>query len=163
RDDEGKVIGGKAPSGHEVEWVSEESYFFRMSKYADRLLEYYEEHPDFIQPESRKNEMTNNFIRPGLEDLAVCRTTFDWGEKLASKPIHVVYVCIDELTKYITALIYDPELGIFENHPELFQKFWPADVHMVDNDIVRFQSLYWLILLMALDLPLPKQIFGHCW
>lgn len=163
RDDEGKVIGGKAPSGHEVEWVSEESYFFRMSKYADRLLEYYEEHPDFIQPESRKNEMINNFIRPGLEDLAVSRTTFDWGVKVPSNPKHVVYVWIDALTNYITALGYDPDLGGFEDQPELFQKFWPADVHMVGKEIVRFHTIYWPILLMALDLPLPKQVFGHGW
>lgn len=163
RDGEGKVIGGKAPSGHDVEWVSEESYFFRMSKYADRLLEYYEEHPDFIQPESRKNEMINNFIRPGLEDLAVSRTTFDWGVKVPSDPKHVVYVWIDALTNYITALGYDPELGGFEDQPELFQKFWPADVHMVGKEIVRFHTIYWPILLMALDLPLPKQVFGHGW
>lgn len=163
RDDEGKVIGGKAPSGHEVEWVSEESYFFRMSKYADRLLEYYEEYPDFIQPESRKNEMINNFIRPGLEDLAVSRTTFDWGVKVPSNPKHVVYVWIDALTNYITALGYDPDLGGFEDQPELFQKFWPADVHMVGKEIVRFHTIYWPILLMALDLPLPKQVFGHGW
>jgi len=163
RDDDGNVIGGKAPSGHDVEWVSEESYFFRMSKYADRLLEYYEEHAHFIQPESRKNEMINNFIRPGLEDLAVSRTTFDWGVKVPSDPKHVVYVWIDALTNYITALGYDPDLGDFENQPELFQKFWPADVHMVGKEIVRFHTIYWPILLMALDLPLPKQVFGHGW
>src|SRR5699024_4332912 len=163
RDDEGKVIGGKAPSGHEVEWVSEESYFFRMSKYADRLLEYYEEHPDFIQPESRKNEMINNFIRPGLEDLAVSSTSFDLGVKVPSNPKHVVYVWIDALSYYITALGYDPDLGGFEDQPELFQKFWPADVHMVGKEIVRFHTIYWPILLMALDLPLPKQVFGHGW
>lgn len=163
RDEEGVVIGGKAPSGHEVEWVSEESYFFRMSKYADRLLEYYETHDHFIQPESRKNEMINNFIRPGLEDLAVSRTTFDWGVKVPSDPKHVVYVWIDALTNYITALGYDPTLGGFEDQPELFQKFWPADVHMVGKEIVRFHTIYWPILLMALDLPLPKQIFGHGW
>ena len=163
RDGEGAVIGGKAPSGHDVEWVSEESYFFRMSKYADRLLEYYETHDHFIQPESRKNEMINNFIRPGLEDLAVSRTTFDWGVKVPSDPKHVVYVWIDALTNYITALGYDPTLGGFEDQPELFQKFWPADVHMVGKEIVRFHTIYWPILLMALDLPLPKQIFGHGW
>ena len=162
-DDSGKVIGGKAPSGHDVEWVSEESYFFRMSKYADRLLKYYEEHADFIQPESRKNEMINNFIKPGLEDLAVTRTTFDWGVKVSNDPKHVVYVWIDALTNYITALGYDPDLGSFKNQPELFQKFWPADVHMVGKEIVRFHTIYWPILLMALDLPLPKQIFGHGW
>jgi len=162
-DDSGKVIGGKAPSGHDVEWVSEESYFFRMSKYADRLLKHYEEHADFIQPESRKNEMINNFIKPGLEDLAVTRTTFDWGVKVSTDPKHVVYVWIDALTNYITALGYDPDLGSFKNQPELFQKFWPADVHMVGKEIVRFHTIYWPILLMALDLPLPKQIFGHGW
>ncbi len=163
RDDEGKVIGGKAPSGHEVEWVSEESYFFRMSKYADQLLEHYNTHPEFIQPESRKNEMINNFIKPGLEDLAVSRTTFDWGVKVPSDPKHVVYVWIDALTNYITALGYDPDLGGYDDQPELFKKFWPADVHMVGKEIVRFHTIYWPILLMALDLPLPKQIFGHGW
>ncbi len=163
RDEAGEVIGGKAPSGHDVEWVSEESYFFKMSKYADRLLAYYQEHPHFIQPESRKNEMINNFIKPGLEDLAVSRTTFDWGVQVPSDPKHVVYVWIDALTNYITALGYDPELGGFENQPELFQKFWPADVHMVGKEIVRFHTIYWPILLMALDLPLPKQVFGHGW
>lgn len=163
RDDAGKVTGGKAPSGHDVEWVSEESYFFKMSKYGDRLLAYYQEHPHFIQPESRKNEMVNNFIKPGLEDLAVSRTTFDWGVKVPSDPKHVVYVWIDALTNYITALGYDPDLGGFEDQPELFQKFWPADVHMVGKEIVRFHTIYWPILLMALDLPLPKQVFGHGW
>ncbi len=163
RDEAGEVIGGKAPSGHDVEWVSEESYFFKMSKYADRLLAYYQEHPHFIQPESRKNEMINNFIKPGLEDLAVSRTTFDWGVQVPSDPKHVVYVWIDALTNYITALGYDPDLGDFENQPELFQKFWPADVHMVGKEIVRFHTIYWPILLMALDLPLPKQVFGHGW
>ena len=163
RDEAGKVIGGKAPSGHDVEWVSEESYFFKMSKYADRLLEYYNEHPHFIQPESRKNEMINNFIKPGLEDLAVTRTTYGWGVQVPSDPKHVVYVWIDALTNYITALGYDPDLGDFENQPELFKKFWPADVHMVGKEIVRFHTIYWPILLMALDLPLPKQVFGHGW
>lgn len=163
RDENGKVTGGIAPSGHEVEWVSEESYFFKMSKYADRLLEHYNTHPEFIQPESRKNEMINNFIKPGLEELAVSRTTFDWGVKVPSDPKHVVYVWIDALTNYITALGYDPDLGGFENQPELFKKFWPADVHMVGKEIVRFHTIYWPILLMALDLPLPKQIFGHGW
>jgi len=163
RNDEGEIIGGKAPSGHDVEWVSEESYFFKMSNYSERLLEYYEEHPEFIQPESRKNEMINNFIKPGLEDLAVSRTTFDWGIDVKSDPKHVVYVWIDALTNYITALGYDPELGDFEDQPEKFQKFWPADVHMVGKEIVRFHTIYWPILLMALDLPLPKQVFGHGW
>ncbi|MHC9531955.1 methionine--tRNA ligase [Dellaglioa sp. L3N] len=157
RDDAGKMIGGKAPSGHEVSLVKEESYFFKMGKYADRLLKYYEEHPDFIQPESRKNEMVNNFIKPGLEDLAVSRTTFNWGVKVKSNPKHVVYVWIDALANYITAL------GYGSDDTELFDKFWPADVHMVGKEIVRFHTIYWPIILMALDLPLPKQIFGHGW
>lgn len=163
RDEEGTVIGGMAPSGHEVEWVSEESYFFRMSKYADRLLEYYENHPHFIQPESRKNEMINNFIKPGLSDLAVSRTTFEWGVKVPSDPKHVIYVWIDALTNYITALGYDPDLGGFDQQPAMFQKYWPANVHMVGKEIVRFHTIYWPILLMALDLPLPEQVFGHGW
>lgn len=163
RDSEGKVTGGLAPSGHEVEWVKEESYFFKMGKYADRLLQYYEEHPEFIQPESRKKEMVNNFIKPGLEDLAVSRTTFAWGVPVPSNPKHVVYVWIDALTNYITALGYDPDLGGFEDQPEMFKKYWPADVHMVGKEIVRFHTIYWPILLMALDLPLPKQVFGHGW
>lgn len=157
RDEDGKVIGGKAPSGHEVELVKEESYFFRMSKYADRLLAYYEEHPDFIQPESRKNEMINNFIKPGLEDLAVSRTTFEWGIPVKSDPKHVVYVWIDALTNYITAL------GYGSDDDSNFQKYWPADVHMVGKEIVRFHTIYWPIMLMALDLPLPKQVFAHGW
>ena len=121
RDAEGNVTGGIAPSGHEVEWVKEESYFFKMSKYADRLLEYYENHPTFILPESRKNEMINNFIKPGLEDLAVSRTTFDWGIQIKSNPKHVIYVWIDALTNYITALGYDPDLGGFDDQPEQFK------------------------------------------
>lgn len=157
RDDDGKMIGGKAPSGHEVSLVKEESYFFKMSKYADRLLKYYEDHPDFIQPESRKNEMVNNFIKPGLEDLAVSRTTFNWGVKVKSNPKHVVYVWIDALANYITAL------GYGSDDTELFDKYWPADVQMVGKEIVRFHTIYWPIILMALDLPLPKQIFGHGW
>lgn len=157
RDEDGKVIGGLAPSGHEVELVREESYFFRMSKYADRLLAYYEEHPDFIQPESRKNEMINNFIKPGLEDLAVSRTTFNWGIPVKSDPKHVVYVWIDALTNYITAL------GYGSDDDRNFQKYWPADVHMVGKEIVRFHTIYWPIMLMALDLPLPKHVFAHGW
>ncbi|GEK91642.1 methionine--tRNA ligase [Alkalibacterium kapii] len=163
KDKDGNVIGGIAPSGHEVEWVKEESYFFKMSKYADRLLDYYETHPDFIQPESRKKEMINNFIKPGLEDLAVSRTTFDWGIPVPSNPKHVVYVWIDALTNYITALGYDPDLGGFDEQPETFRKYWPADVQMVGKEIVRFHTIYWPILLMALDLPLPEQVFGHGW
>lgn len=157
KDETGKVIGGLAPSGHEVELVKEESYFFRMGKYADRLLKYYEDHPDFIQPESRKNEMINNFIKPGLEDLAVSRTTFKWGIPVKRNPKHVVYVWIDALSNYITALGYGSE------DDRLYQKYWPANVHMVGKEIVRFHTIYWPIMLMALDIPLPKQIFGHGW
>ncbi|GMA07247.1 methionine--tRNA ligase [Tetragenococcus halophilus subsp. flandriensis] len=157
RDEQGNVIGGKAPSGHEVELIQEESYFFRMSKYADRLVQYYEEHPEFIRPESRKNEMLKNFIEPGLEDLAVSRTTFDWGIPVSSDPKHVVYVWIDALTNYITAL------GYGSADETNFEKFWPADVHMVGKEIVRFHTIYWPIMLMALDLPLPKQVFAHGW
>lgn len=157
RDENGKVIGGVAPSGHEVELVKEESYFFRMSKYADRLLKYYEEYPEFIQPESRKNEMVNNFIKPGLEDLAVSRTTFSWGVPVKSNPKHVIYVWIDALANYITAL------GYGSDDTALFEKYWPANIHMVGKEIVRFHTIYWPILLMALDLPLPKQVFGHGW
>ncbi|GIO24256.1 methionine--tRNA ligase [Oceanobacillus sp. J11TS1] len=158
KDENGNIIGGKSPdSGHPVELIKEESYFFRMSKYADRLLKYYEDHPDFIQPESRKNEMINNFIKPGLEDLAVSRTTFSWGVKVPSNPKHVVYVWIDALANYITALGYGTD------NDENFQKYWPADVHMVGKEIVRFHTIYWPIMLMALDLPLPKKVFGHGW
>ncbi|WP_239256364.1 methionine--tRNA ligase [Listeria ilorinensis] len=157
RDEDGKVVGGKAPSGNEVELVKEESYFFRMSKYADRLVDYYNTHPDFILPESRKNEMIKNFIEPGLEDLAVSRTTFDWGIKVPNNPKHVVYVWIDALSNYITALGYDTDNDI------KFQKYWPADVQIVGKEIVRFHTIYWPIILMALDLPLPKKIFGHGW
>ena len=157
-DEDGNVIAGKSPdSGHPCELIKEESYFFRMSKYADRLLEYYDEHPEFIQPESRKNEMINNFIKPGLEDLAVSRTVFSWGIPVPSNPKHVVYVWIDALTNYITALGYGTE------NDSLFKKYWPADVHMVGKEIVRFHTIYWPIMLMALDLPLPKQVFGHGW
>ncbi|MCY9109419.1 methionine--tRNA ligase [Bacillus atrophaeus] len=158
RNEEGEVVGGKSPdSGHPVELIKEESYFFRMSKYADRLLAFYEENPTFIQPESRKNEMINNFIKPGLEDLAVSRTTFDWGVKVPGNPKHVVYVWIDALFNYLTALGFDTE------NDELYQKYWPADVHLVGKEIVRFHTIYWPIMLMALDLPLPKQVFAHGW
>lgn len=157
RDENGKMIGGIAPSGHEVQLVKEPSYFFKMSKYADRLLKYYEEHLDFIQPESRKNEMINNFIKPGLEDLAVSRTTFDWGIKVPNNPEHVIYVWIDALSNYITALGYGSE------DDSLFKKYWPADVHFIGKEIVRFHTIYWPIMLMALDLPLPKKIFAHGW
>ncbi|MEB7388854.1 methionine--tRNA ligase [Aerococcus viridans] len=157
KDENGKVIGGKAPSGHDVELVKEESYFFKMSKYADRLLQYYEENPTFIQPETRKNEMINNFIKPGLEDLAVSRTSFNWGVPVKSNPKHVVYVWIDALANYITALGYP------NADAEYFDKYWPANIHFVGKEIVRFHTIYWPIMLMALDLPLPKQIFGHGW
>lgn len=157
-DENGKVIGGKSPdSGHPVELVKEESYFFRMGKYADRLLAFYEENPAFIQPESRKNEMINNFIKPGLEDLAVSRTTFDWGIKVPGDPKHVVYVWIDALSNYITAL------GYGSDDETLYKKFWPANVHLVGKEIVRFHTIYWPIMLMALDLPLPKKVFAHGW
>lgn len=158
RDEDGNIIGGKAPSGHEVQLVEEDCYFFKMSKYADRLVKYYEEHPDFIIPDTRKNEMLNNFIKPGLEDLALTRTSFNWGVKVPSNPEHVVYVWIDALCNYITALGY--ETG---DDDSLFKKYWPADVHMVGKEIVRFHTIYWPIILMALDLPLPKHIIGHGW
>ena len=157
KDDNGKVIGGKAPSGHEVKLIKEPSYFFRMSKYADRLLDYYNEHPEFILPHSREKEMVNNFIKPGLEDLSVTRTTVNWGIPVPSDPKHVVYVWIDALSNYITAL------GYGSDNESLFEKYWPADVHLVGKEIVRFHTIYWPIMLMALDLPLPKQIFGHGW
>ena len=158
RDEDGNMIGGKAPSGHEVQLVEEDCYFFKMSKYADRLVKYYEEHPDFIIPDTRKNEMLNNFIKPGLEDLALTRTSFNWGVKVPSNPEHVVYVWIDALCNYITALGY--ETG---DDDSLFKKYWPADFHMVGKEIVRFHTIYWPIILMALDLPLPKHIIGHGW
>ncbi|MFE7064883.1 methionine--tRNA ligase [Sutcliffiella sp. NPDC057660] len=154
----GKVVGGKSPdSGHPVELVREQSYFFRMGKYVDRLLQYYEENPGFIQPESRKNEMVNNFIKPGLEDLAVSRTSFDWGVKVPGDPKHVIYVWIDALSNYITALGYGTE------NDEKYLKYWPADVHLVGKEIVRFHTIYWPIMLMALDMPLPKKVFAHGW
>lgn len=157
-DANGKVVGGKSPdSGHPVELVKEESYFFKMSKYADRLLKYYEENPEFIQPESRKNEMINNFIKPGLEDLAVSRTSFDWGVKVPGNAKHVIYVWIDALSNYITALGYGTD------NEELYKKYWPANVHLVGKEIVRFHTIYWPIMLMALDLPLPKKVFAHGW
>lgn len=144
--------------GRKVEKVKEKSYFFRMSKYVDRLLQYYEENPDFIQPESRKNEMIQNFIKPGLEDLSISRTTFDWGIKVPDDPKHVVYVWLDALTNYITAAGY---LSGDEELENKFKKYWPADVHLVGKDIVRFHTVYWPIILMALDLPLPKKVFAH--
>src|SRR5690625_249121 len=155
---ERQLVDGKCPDcGRPVEKVKEQSYFFKMSKYADRLLKYYEENPDFIQPESRKNEMINNFIKPGLEDLAVSRTSFDWGIEVPSHPKHVIYVWIDALTNYITALGYGTD------HPEKFKKYWPADVHLMAKEIVRFHTIYWPIILMALDLPLPKKVVAYGW
>ena len=155
---ERQLVDGKCPDcGRPVEKVKEESYFFKMSKYVDRLLQFYEENPDFIQPESRKNEMINNFIKPGLEDLAVSRTTFDWGIKVPGDPKHVIYVWIDALTNYITAIGYGSE------NESKFKKYWPADVHLVGKEIVRFHTIYWPIILMALDLPLPKKVFAHGW
>lgn len=156
---ERQLTDGNCPDcGRPVELVKEESYFFRMSKYADRLLKHYEENPDFIQPESRKNEMINNFIKPGLEDLAVSRTTFDWGIKVPGDPKHVIYVWIDALSNYITALGYGTE-----GKDDKFKQFWPADVHLVGKEIVRFHTIYWPIMLMALGLPLPKKVFAHGW
>ena len=153
---ETQLVDGKCPDcGREVKVVKEESYFFNMKKYADRLVEYYNANPEFILPESRKNEMVNNFIKPGLEDLSVSRTTFDWGVKVPGDPKHVIYVWVDALSNYITAL------GYGSDNDELFNKYWPADVHVVGKDIVRFHTIYWPIFLMALDLPLPKKIFAH--
>ncbi|PHK48877.1 methionine--tRNA ligase [Staphylococcus edaphicus] len=154
----GEIVGGKSPdSGHEVELVKEESYFFNLSKYTDRLLEFYDENPEFIQPPSRKNEMINNFIKPGLEDLAVSRTSFDWGIRVQSNPKHVVYVWIDALVNYISSL------GYLSDDDHLFKKYWPADIHIMAKEIVRFHSIIWPILLMALDIPLPKKVFAHGW
>lgn len=153
-----QLVDGNCPDcGRSVEKVKEESYFFKMGKYVDRLLQYYEENPEFIQPESRKNEMINNFIKPGLEDLAVSRTTFDWGIKVPGDPKHVIYVWIDALSNYITALGYGTE------NDSKYLKYWPADVHLVGKEIVRFHTIYWPIMLMALDLPLPKKVFAHGW
>lgn len=151
---------GKCPvCGGPLKPMKEEAYFFRMSKYADRLIKYIEDHPHFIQPESRKNEMLNNFLKPGLQDLCVSRTSFKWGIPVDFDPKHVVYVWIDALTNYITGLGYDVD----GNSDPLFKKYWPADLHLIGKDIVRFHTIYWPIMLMALDLPLPKQVFGHPW
>lgn len=155
---ERQLEDGNCPDCHRpVEKVKETSYFFKMSKYADRLLQFYEENPTFIQPTSRKNEMINNFIKPGLEDLAISRTTFDWGIKVPGNPKHVIYVWIDALTNYITALGYGTD------DDSKYKKYWPADVHLVGKEIVRFHTIYWPIMLMALDLPLPKKVFAHGW
>ncbi len=155
---ETQLVDGKCPDcGRAVEKSKEEAYFFKMSKYADRLIEYIEEHPDFIQPESRKNEMLNNFLKPGLQDLCVSRTSFNWGVPVTFDEKHVIYVWIDALSNYITAL------GYGSDNTELYDKFWPANVHLIGKDILRFHTIYWPIMLMALGLPLPKQVFGHGW
>lgn len=151
---------GKCPDcGREVKKSKEEAYFFKMSKYADRLLEYYNEHPEFITPVSRKNEMVNNFLKPGLQDLCVSRSSFKWGIPVDFDPKHVVYVWLDALTNYITGIGYDVD----GDNKELYNKFWPADVHVIGKDIIRFHTIYWPIFLMALDIPLPKKVYGHGW
>ena len=156
---ESQLVDGKCPDcGREVKPAQEEAYFFKMSKYADRLIEHINTHPEFIQPVSRKNEMMNNFLLPGLQDLCVSRTSFNWGIQVDFDPKHVVYVWLDALTNYITGIGYDPD-----GSTEEFDKNWPADLHLIGKDIVRFHTIYWPIFLMALDLPLPKQVFGHPW
>ena len=158
---ETQLVDGKCPDcGREVVKTTEEAYFFKMSKYADRLIEYIETHPEFIQPESRKKEMINNFLKPGLQDLCVSRTSFNWGVPVSFDPKHVTYVWIDALSNYITGLGYDPDNEV---QPELFQKYWPCDVHVIGKDIVRFHTIYWPIMLMALGVELPKKVFGHPW
>ncbi len=155
-----QLVDGKCPDcGRAVQPAKEEAYFFRMSKYADRLIEHINTHPEFIQPVSRKNEMMNNFLLPGLQDLCVSRTSFRWGIPVTEDPKHVVYVWLDALTNYITGIGYDAD----GNHTEQFKKFWPADLHLIGKDIIRFHTIYWPIFLMSLDIPLPKQIFGHPW
>ena len=157
---ESQLVDGKCPDcGRKVKPAKEEAYFFKMSKYADRLIDYINEHPEFIQPVSRKNEMMNNFLLPGLQDLCVSRTSFKWGIPVDFDDRHVVYVWLDALTNYITGLGYDCD----GNNDELFKKYWPADLHLIGKDIIRFHTIYWPIFLMALDLPLPKQVFGHPW
>ena len=156
---ESQLVDGKCPDcGREVHKASEEAYFFKLSKYQDRLVEYYNTHPDFIKPDSRKNEMINNFIKPGLQDLCVSRTSFTWGIPVDFAPKHVIYVWLDALTNYITNIGYD-----VDNPSDEFKKYWPADLHLIGKDIVRFHSIYWPCFLMSLDIPLPKQIFGHPW
>ena len=155
-----QIVDGKCPDcGREVKKMKEESYFFRMSAYQDRLMKHIEEHPEFIEPEARKKEMVNNFLKPGLQDLCVSRSSFKWGVPVSFDDKHVIYVWIDALSNYITALGYNPELP----ETEAFKKNWPADVHIIGKDIMRFHTIYWPIILMALDLPLPKKVFGHPW
>lgn len=156
---ESQLVDGKCPDcGRDVEEKKEEAYFFRLSKYQDRLIEYIESHPEFIEPAARKNEMINNFIKPGLQDLCVSRSTFSWGIPVTFDPKHVVYVWLDALTNYITNIGYDIDGG-----SEDFQKWWPADLHLIGKDIIRFHTIYWPCFLMSLDLPLPKRVFGHPW
>ena len=156
---ESQLVDGKCPDcGREVQEKSEEAYFFRLSKYQDRLEKYIEEHPEFIKPEARKNEMINNFIKPGLQDLCVSRSSFDWGIPVTIDSKHVVYVWLDALTNYITNIGYE-----VDNLSEEFKKLWPADLHLIGKDIIRFHTIYWPCFLMSLDLPLPKQVFGHPW
>ena len=158
-----QAVDGKCPDcGRPLTQAREEAYFFKMSKYADRLMTYIDEHPDFIQPELRKKEMVNNFLKAGLQDLCVSRTSFTWGIPVTFDPKHVVYVWLDALTNYITSIGYDPD-KTYEEQSETFKKFWPADVHIIGKDILRFHTIYWPIFLMALDLPLPKKVFGHPW
>ncbi|MDD6260186.1 MAG: methionine--tRNA ligase [Clostridiales bacterium] len=160
---ETQVVDGKCPDcGAPVTRACEEAYFFNMKKYAPRLIEYIESHPEFIEPESRKKEMLNNFLLPGLQDLCLSRTSFTWGIQVPSDPRHVIYVWLDALSNYITAIGYDPDKS-WEEQSEQFRRLWPADVHVIGKDIVRFHSVYWPIFLMALDLPLPEKIFGHPW
>lgn len=155
-----QLVDGKCPDcGREVVHAEEEAYFFKLSKYADRLIDHINNHPEFIQPVSRKNEMMNNFLLPGLNDLCVSRSTFTWGIPVEFDDRHVIYVWLDALTNYITGLGYDTEGA----HGELYKKYWPADLHLIGKDIVRFHTIYWPIFLMALDIPLPKQVFGHAW
>ncbi|MBR2972190.1 MAG: methionine--tRNA ligase [Clostridia bacterium] len=158
-----QAADGKCPDcGREVSQAKEEAYFFKMSKYADRLIKHIEDNPEFIEPESRKKEMVNNFLKAGLQDLCVSRTSFKWGIPVDFDPKHVVYVWLDALTNYITALGYDPDKS-YEEQSEKFKKYWPADVHIIGKDILRFHTIYWPIFLMALELPLPKKVFGHPW
>ncbi len=157
---ESQLVDGKCPDcGREVKKSQEEAYFFKMSKYADRLMQYYNEHPEFILPVSRKNEMVNNFLKPGLQDLCVSRSTFKWGIPVDFDAKHVVYVWLDALTNYITGIGYDAD----GNNSDLYNKLWPADVHIIGKDIIRFHTIYWPIFLMALDIPLPKKVYGHGW
>ena len=156
---ETQLVDGKCPDcGRDVQVKSEEAYFFKLSKYQDKLIKYIEEHPDFIKPDARKNEMVNNFLKPGLQDLCVSRTSFNWGINVDFDPKHVVYVWLDALTNYITNIGYD-----VDNETDEFKKLWPADLHLIGKDIIRFHTIYWPCFLMSLDLPLPKQVFGHPW